>query len=91
MWRRFVLPLEELASYAADRTAGGGAGGTAVGSCGGGGGGAPRATPTRVSNAVTEAGEAAVAIHWEGGGETLLPLHDLKRRALESSARPPKR
>ena len=41
------------------------------------------AAPASVKPSVTEGGEHAVLVRWEGGGETLLPYEQLKRKAVE--------
>jgi Mrp family chromosome partitioning ATPase len=68
--REFVLPRDVLAGLA-----GGPSGG-------GGGGDGGMVLPTRVAQGSTPSGEPAAIIHWEGGGESLLAVEELKRLAI---------
>ena len=72
--REFVLPRNLLAGLAGGPAGGGGGVG------GGGDGG--MVLPTRVAQGSTLSGEPAAIIHWEGGGESLLALEELKRLAI---------
>ena len=43
----------------------------------------PKPLPRKVAQGSTAAGEPAAVIHWEDGGETVLPWEEFKRRAVD--------
>lgn len=87
--REFVLPREALASLPggpSDAAAVGAAAGSPPRAKAGAKAAGGMVLPMKVAQGSTPGGEPTAVIHWEGGGESLLPWGELKRRAVELEA-----